>query len=197
MNDELKTPHIMNEEQTIILARDGSVDAFHRLYQSHWKRIWRIALRYTRSSTDAEDIMQETFIRAFEKMHTYKYHISSPFAAWLNTICLNCTMDLFRRRKSRQRDKHFSLGDLIVEPASSNPSPDQIAEEKQTGKKIQESLQILSQRQRIIFDMRFNQHMDIRDIAECLRCSPSNVKTQLFRSMRKLRKMLVPIWEKQ
>lgn len=197
MNDELKAPHIMNEEQTILLAKDGSLDAFHSLYQSHWKRIWRIALRYTRSGTDAEDIMQETFIRAFEKMHTYKSHISSPFAAWLNTICLNCTMDFLRRRKSRQRDKHLSLGDLAVELASSNPSPDQIAEEKQAGKKIQESLQSLSPRQRIIFDMRFNQHMDVRDIAECLRCSPSNVKTQLFRSLRKLRKILVPIWGKQ
>jgi len=197
MNDELKAPHIMNEEQTLQLAKDGSLDAFHSLYQSHWQRIWRIALRYTRADTDAEDIMQETFIRAFEKMHTYNVHSASPFAAWLNTICLNCTMDFLRRRKSRQRDKHLSIGDLSVEPASSNPLPEQIAEGKQTGEIIQESLQSLSPSQRIIFDMRFNQHMDIRDIAECLRCSPSNVKTQLFRSMRKLRKILVPIWGKQ
>ena len=65
------------------------------------------------------------------------------------------------------------------------------------GKIIQDSLQSLSPRQRIIFDMRFSQHMDVRDIAECLRCSQSNVKTQLFRSLRKLRKVLVPIWRKQ
>ncbi len=197
MNDELKAPHIMNEERTIRLAKEGSLDAFHSLYLSHWKRIWGIALRYTRAVADAEDIMQETFIRAFEKMHTYKVHSASPFAAWLNTICLNCTMDFLRRRKSRQHDQHLSIGDLSVEPASSNPLPDRIAEEKQAGKKIQESLQSLSPRQRIIFDMRFNQHMDVRDIAACLRCSPSNVKTQLFRSMRKLRKVLVPIWGKQ
>ena len=197
MNDELKVPHIMNEEQTVLLAKDGNLDAFHNLYQSHWKRIWRIALRYTRAGADAEDIMQETFIRAFEKMHTYKVHSASPFAAWLNTICLNCTMDFLRRRKSRQSDKHLSISDLSAEPVSSNPLPDQIAEGKQAGEIIQESLQSLSPRQRIIFDMRFNQHMDIRDIAECLRCSPSNVKTQLFRSLRKLRKILVPIWGKQ
>ena len=186
----------MNEEQTILLA-NGSMDAFHQLYQSHWKRIWRIALRYTRSGTDAEDIMQETFIRAFEKMHTYKVHSASPFAAWLNTICLNCTMDFLRRRKSRQRDKHISFGDLSVEPASSNPLPDQIAEEKQTGEIIQESLKVLSPRQRVIFDMRFSQHMDIREIAQCMHCSTSNIKTQIFRSLRKLRKILVPIWGKQ
>ena len=197
MNDELKATHIMNEEQTILLAKDGSLDAFHSLYRSHWKRIWRIALRYTRAGADAEDIMQETFIRAFEKMHTYKVHSASPFAAWLNTICLNCTMDFLRRRKSRQHDKHLSISDLSVEPVSSNPLPDQIAEGKQMGKIIQDSLQSLSPRQRIIFDMRFSQHMDVRDIAECLRCSQSNVKTQLFRSLRKLRKVLVPIWRKQ
>jgi RNA polymerase sigma-70 factor (ECF subfamily) len=187
----------MNEEQNILLAREGSMDAFHRLYLGHWQRIWSIALRYTGSCPDAEDILQETFIRAFEKLHTYQFRHSTTFASWLNTICLNCTMDFLRRRNSRQRDKHLSLGDLAVEPISSNPSPNQIAEEKQAGKKIQESLQSLSPRQRIIFDMRFNQHMDVRDIAECLQCSSSNIKTQLFRSLRKLRKILVPIWGKQ
>ena len=196
MNDELKAPLMTNEEQTIHLAREGSLDAFHRIYRSHWERIWRIALRYTGSRADAEDIVQETFVRAFEKMHTYKIHRSSPFDAWLNTICLNCTMDFFRRWKRKQRNKHLSFSDLQVEPASSNPSPDQEVEEKQAESKIQESLQILSPRQRIIFDMRFNQHLEIRDIAQCLRCSKSNIKTQIFRSLHKLRKTLGPVWGK-
>jgi len=196
MKDELKAPQMMNEEQTIIQAREGSLDAFHRIYQDHWERIWRIALRYTGSVTDAEDIVQETFIRAFEKMHTYKFHRSASFDAWLNTICFNCTMDFFRHWKRKQRDKHLSFGDLPVEPASSNPSPDQEVEEKQAERKIQESLQFLSPRQRIIFDMRFNQQLDIREIAQCLRCSTSNIKTQIFRLLRKLRKTLEPIWGK-
>ena len=196
MNDELKAPPKMNEEQTILLAKEGSMDAFHRLYQSHWQRIWRIALRYTGSGPDSEDIMQETFIRAFEKLHTYQFQQSTTFASWLNTICLNCTMDFFRRQKRKRHDKHLSINDLTVDPASSNPTPDQTVEARQAGIKIQESLQFLSSRQRIIFDMRFNQHMDIRDSAESLRCSSSNVKTQIFRSLRKLRKTLEPIWGK-
>jgi RNA polymerase sigma-70 factor (ECF subfamily) len=196
MNDELKAPQKMNEQHTILLAREGSPDAFRRLYESHWERIWRIALRYTGSGPDAEDIMQETFIRAFEKIHTYRFHRSTTFAAWLNTICLNCTMDFFRRRKRKQVDKHLSLDDLTNDPASSQPTPDRRAEETQALNKIQECLQLLSPCQRIIFDMRFNQHMDIRDIAGCLRCSSSNVKTQIFRSLQKLRKTLEPIWGK-
>jgi len=188
---------MINEEQTILLAREGSMDAFHQLYQNHWERIWRMALRYSNSKADAEDIMQDTFINAFKKFHTYKFHLSSSFASWLNTICLNCTIDFFRQQKSKHRHKHFSLHSLIKEPMSSNPSPSHIVEEKEAGKKIQECLQILSPRQRIIFEMRFNQHMDIRDIAECLRCSTSNVKTQVFRSLQKLRKILEPIWREQ
>ncbi len=196
MKDELKAPQMTNEEQTIILTREGSLDAFHQIYKKNWERIWRIAFRYTASGADAEDIVQETFVRAFEKMHTYKIRRSSSFDAWLNTICLNCTMDFFRRWKRKQRDKHLSFSDLPVELASSNPSPDQEAEEKQARRKIQESLQLLSARQRVIFDMRFNQQMDIREIAQCLRCSKSNIKTQIFRSLRKLRKTLEPIWGK-
>ena len=186
----------MNEEQTILLAREGCTDAFHRLYDSHWERIWRIALRYTSSGPDAEDIMQDTFVKAYEKMHTYRFSPTSSFSSWLNTICLNCTMDYFRRRKRRRGDRHVSLDDLVLEPASSFPGPDRAVEERQTGEKILESLHTLSARQRIIFDMRYNQHMAIRDIAECLRCSTSNVKTQIFRSLQKLRKTLKPVWGK-
>ena len=188
---------MMKEEQTILLAKEGSMDAFHQLYQNHWERIWRIALRHTGSRDDAEDIMQDTFVRTFEKIHTYKFQLSPSFASWLNTICLNCTIDFLRRRKAKQSNRHISLNDLLTEPASPNPLPHKIAEGKQAGEKIQESLHLLSPRQRVIFDMRFNQHMDIRDIAECLRCSTSNIKTQIFRSLRKLRKTLDPIWGKQ
>ena len=60
-----------------------------------------------------------------------------------------------------------------------------------------ESLEILTPRQSIIFDMRFNQQMDIREIAACLKCSTINVKTQIFRSLRKLRKTLEPVWGNQ
>lgn len=184
----------MNEEQNILLAREGSMDAFHRLYLDHWKRIWSIALRYTGSCPDAEDILQETFIRAFEKLHTYQFRHSTTFASWLNTICLNCALDFLRRRKRKRHDQHQSLDDLVQEPACSNPTPDLTVEFKQAGAKIRESLDLLTPRQRLIFDMRFNQHMDIREIADCLRCSTSNVKTQIFRTLRKLRKTLEPIW---
>lgn len=186
----------MNEEQTILLAREGSLDAFHRLYQSHWRRIWRIALRYTGSGPDSEDIMQETFIRAFEKLHTYRFQQSTTFTSWLNTICLNCTRDFLRRQKRKLHSRHLSIEELAIDPVSSNPTPEHTVEVKQAGAKIQESLELLSPRQRMIFDMRFNQQMDIRDIAESLRCSTSNVKTQIFRSLRKLRKTLEPIWGK-
>jgi len=196
MNDEQKTPDMNNEEQTILLAKEGSTDAFHRLYTSHWERVWRLALRYTRSGPDAEDILQETFVRAFEKLHTYRFHRATTFSSWLNTICLNCTMDYLRRRKRRRSSRHLSFDSLPVHPASTDPGPDRIAEDSLTGKRIQESLQVLSPRQRIIFDMRFNQHMDIREIAECLRCSTSNIKTQIFRSLQKLRETLEPIWGK-
>ena len=194
MNDELEVSPMNNEEQTILLAKEGSMDAFHRLYESHWERIWRIALRYTSSGPDAEDIMQETFVRAFQKLYTYNFHHSTAFASWLNTICLNCTMDFLRQRKRRRQDRHLSISDLASDPVSSLPAPDQTVEMSAAGEKIQESLHVLSPRQRLIFDMRFNQNMDIRDIAVCLRCSASNVKTQIFRSLRKLRKTLEPIW---
>jgi RNA polymerase sigma-70 factor (ECF subfamily) len=195
MNDELKEPQ-MNEEMTIILAKEGQPEAFRRIYEQHWQRIYSIAFRYTRSRPDAEDILQETFIKAFKRISSFQFHISPNFSSWLNTICLNSAIDILRRRSRRQQDRQVSLTDLPSELHSDNPSPDQTTETKQAAGRIRKALEILTPKQRLIFDLRHNQHMDIKDIASCLRCSQSNVKTQLFRSMKKLRNTLEPVWGK-
>jgi RNA polymerase sigma-70 factor (ECF subfamily) len=194
MNDELRAQQ-MDEHMIIILAKEGQPDAFRRIYEEHWERLLRIALRHTGSKLDAEDIMQETFIKAFKRIKTFKFNISTSFAAWLNSICINCAIDHLRKQRRSLRDKQVSLSDLSKELRSKNPSPEDTAIQKLASSRISEAMGILSPKQRIIFNMRFSRHMDIKDIAADLQCSQSNIKTQIFRSLRKLRKTLEPIWE--
>jgi len=193
MNDERKGPQ-MNEHMNIVMAKDGNHDALHQLYKENGNRIFRIAFRYTRSQSDAEDIMQETFIKAFKNIHTFHSNPKNSFSSWLNTICINCALDHLRKQRRRHQHDQVSLSDILLGIQSPNHSPEDKAESKQIGQHIKNALSALPPKQHLIFEMRYSQHMDIKNIAQTLRCSQSNVKTQISRALKKLRKTLEPIW---
>jgi len=195
MNDELKGPQ-MNEHMNIVMAKDGNPDAFRQLYEEHGARIFRIAYRHTGSRSDAEDIMQVTFVKAFKNIHTFRANPKNRFSSWLNTICINHTLDHLRKQKRTRQHDQVSLSDVLQGIQSRNHSPEDKAESKQIGQHIQKALSSLPPKQHLIFEMRYSQHMDIKNIAQTLRCSQSNVKTHISRALKKLQKTLEPIWRK-
>jgi len=184
----------MTENAIVRLAQEGNRDAFRRLYEEHRERIFRLAFRYTRSEEDAEDVLQETFIRAFKGLHSYAAEGDSNFTAWITTIGLHCAVAHLRRMKSRKKQDEVSLNDLTREPASADPDPERAAAAAQALALVRKARERLSPRQRIIFDLRYNEHLDIKEIAARMDCGESNVKTQLSRAVDKLRKQFEPAW---
>jgi len=183
---------MMSDDMTVALAREGHPEAFRRLYESHREQVYRTAWRYSRSVQDSEDIMQETFIKAFSRLRTFDFRAGSSFSSWLVSICINAAIDHLRRRERRAESKRVSLSDLPQEMAASNPSPEDAEVRRQALERIRGALGVLSPAQRVVFELRYDRHMDIKDIAGCLHSSESNVKTQLFRSLKKLRRTLEP-----
>jgi len=187
----------VSENATIQEAQEGSREAFRRLYESHRERIYRLAYRYTRSAEDAEDILQETFIRAFKGLKSFKAGADdSGFSAWIGTIGLHCAVAHLRRMKSRKRWGTVSLNDLAKEPEASDPAPEMTAAAAQALALVLAARNGLPPRQRIVFDLRYSQHLDIKEIAARMDCGESNVKTQLARAVGKLRKQFEPAWGK-
>ena len=187
---------LMPEDVTVVLAKEGNRDAFRRLYEENRERIFRTAFRYSGRREDAEDIMQETFIKAFSRIRTFDFRVSPNFSSWLLSICINTAIDSLRRRERRQDARHISLANLSAEIPACGPGPDETAAHRLAVVRIRETLRILSPRQRAMFDMRYTEHLDIKEIAGALGCSESNVKTQLSRALEKLRKTLDPEWRK-
>lgn len=183
---------LMPAEIDVVLAKEGDREAFRRLYVEHRGRVFRTACRYAASRQDAEDILQETFIKAFARIRTFDFGISPGFSAWLTAICINTALDDLRRRARRMGPKHVSLADLPTEIPADGPSPEAGAARRFAVERVRESLRVLSPGQRAVFDMRFTEHLDIREIAATLGCSESSVKTQLGRALAKLRKTLEP-----
>lgn len=181
----------MQEEMIIILAKEGYEEAFRKLYEIHREQIYRLAYRYTKSQHDAEDIMQETFIKAFKNIKSFQFKNGSTFSSWLCRICINHSISFLRKQK---RKSLLSFSDLMNEPTSERPLPEGETQTIQILKFVQKAIKKLTPKQQIIFDLRHAQHKKIKEIAEFLDCSESNIKTQLFRSVAKLKRELGPIW---
>jgi RNA polymerase sigma-70 factor (ECF subfamily) len=185
------------EQVAVLLAKEGNESAFLELYENHYEMIYRLAYRYSRSQQDAEDIMQDTFIKAFKGIKKFDFSISTNFSAWIYQIGYHCSMDYLRKRKKRRVDKIESLTDFHSEPESQDCSPETTAIANQTISQVKNALNILSPKQRVIFDLRHLQHKALKDISDRLQCSPSTVKKQLQRAVSKLRNQLEPLWREE
>jgi RNA polymerase sigma-70 factor (ECF subfamily) len=159
--------------------------------------IFRLAYRYSRSPQDAEDIMQDTFIKAFKGIGKFDFSISTNFSAWIYQIGLNCSLDYLRKRKRRKSDLTASLADAYGEPEGQNSSPEKLAITNQAVTRLKNALSSLSPKQRLVFDLRHLQHRAIKEISERLHCSQSTVKEQLHRAVSKLRNQLEPMWREK
>jgi RNA polymerase sigma-70 factor (ECF subfamily) len=185
----------MREDIAVVLAKEGSEEGFRRLYEMHREMVYRLAFRYVRSGQDAEDIMQETFIKAFRSIQRFSYERTSSFSAWLCRICINSVIGHLRKQKSRRMDRTVPLGEIGTEPSSDCQSPEHVAETGQVLTLIRRAAGKLSPQQRIAFDLRYSKQLEIAKIAEMMGSSESTVKTHVSRALAKLRKELRPIWE--
>ena len=186
-----------NDKLLILLAKQGNESAFRELYETNYEMIYRLAYRYVKSQPDAEDILQETFIKAFKAIQKFDFNISSNFSAWIYQICVRCSYDYYRNRKKRKSDQTSSLSEIYTEPEAQDASPEKLAITNQAVQQVKNTLTILSPKQHIIFDLRHLQHKTLKDIAERLQVSPSTVKKQLERAVAKLRIQLEPLWREK
>jgi len=184
----------MTEETNVQLAKEGRPEAFRTLYDLNRKNIYGLAFRYVRSPEDAEDIMQETFIKAFKGIRRFDDKVGSSFSAWLGTICVHCAIEHLRRSRRRGGEVPVSLDGLSQEPASADPSLERTVFARRLLSDVERAHGCLSPNQQVIFDLRHRQHLDIKEISARMDCSESNIKTQLGRSLAKLRKFLENRW---
>jgi RNA polymerase sigma-70 factor, ECF subfamily len=176
----------MTEQMMVEQAKAGRPEAFEQIYLQHRDRIFRLALRYLCFPEDAEDVTQDTFIKAFDAISTFDLNLGSGLPAWINQICVHCAIDYLRVRK-RRWNRTTSLEAMPQDPPSALPSPEQVAVVRGTQRRVRDAVGYLSPRQQAIFSLRFFEQLDIRQIAGRLGCSEGNVRAHLFRSASKLK----------
>lgn len=181
-----------DEAALIRAAQQGEADAFERLVRNYDHSVLRLAFNVLRSQEDARDIYQETFLRVYRNLHSFRFDCS--FHTWLYRIVSNLCLDQLRKRKVRKEepstrtvgDSEFDrLASVPEERASVDPQR-QVMSSELSGR-IQEALTGLSPRERLVFEMRHYQGMRLRSIGEALGTTEEAAKNCLFRATQKMR----------
>ena len=171
-------------------ARDGDQDAFRGLVERHSRSIYRLAYRMTGRPEDAEDVVQDTFVRAYRQLG--RFEARSNFATWLYRIGFNCSIDYMRARPHRESaEAHDTLERLS--PGDSGPSMDDRVFAGQIGEKVQDALKDLSPQERAAFLMRHYHGCSIEEICEALGLKSNAAKHSIFRAVKKMRVALRPL----
>jgi len=173
----------MNKDAVIKLAQEGNREALKLLFEENKKKIFYLAYQYTKNAEDAEDILQEAFIKAYRSLHRFNIQDGNSFSPWLCRIGINCSIDYLRRNKKRKEKDlaQNNIEDLASDNVNSNPENTSV--QKEIREKIDQTLDKLSGQQRIIFILKHYQQLTTREIAEYLDCSEGSVKRQLFRAV--------------
>jgi RNA polymerase sigma-70 factor (ECF subfamily) len=171
-------------------ARQGDGEAFRALVERHSRRAFQLAFRMTGSEQDAEDVVQESFLRAYRQLG--RFEARANFATWLHRIVVNCAVDVMRSRQGRQARLNESL-DETASIAAHGPNPERLAESAEVKRRVQEALAGLSPLERAAFALRHHEGRSIGEISRTLGLGTSAAKHAVFRAVKKLRVALEPM----
>jgi RNA polymerase sigma-70 factor (ECF subfamily) len=178
---------VMEESDGLAIARAkaGDSDGFRALVERHSRSVFRLAYRMTGNESDAEDIVQETFLRAYRQLN--RYESRSSFSTWLYRIAANCSVDLIRARKVRQP---VEVPETLQ---ATDPQPDRMLFSSQVQQRVAEAMNELSGQERTAFVLRHFEGLSIDEISASLGVGSNAAKHAIFRAVQKLRRALEPL----
>ena len=179
---------------TVSRAREGDAEAFRVLVERHSRSVFRLAYRMTGNEHDADDVVQDTFLRAYRQLGRFEER--AHFGTWLYRIAVNCSLDLMRRRRrhderSSPLDSELSGGNSLV--AENIPAPDRAAFNSELKEVVATALETLSPMERSAFVLRHYEGLSIEEIGGVLGLKVNATKHSIFRAVRKMRRELEPV----
>ena len=182
----------MNEADAAILtrAKSGHRDAFRTIVERHSRGVFRVAYRLTRSEQDAEDVVQETFLKAHAELQSFEGR--AALGTWLHRIAANCAIDLIRRRPAAVSES-CDTAPAALRLASASPGPDRQAAGREMRQHVQAALADLTPLERAAFTLRHLEERSIDEICHVLGQTPTATRHSIFRAVAKIRRTLAPL----
>jgi len=182
---------------TVAQAVAGDREAFRVLVELHSPSIFRLAFRMTGNEQDAEEVVQDTFLRAYRSLD--RFEARANFGTWLYRIAINCAHDLRRsRRRHEERRAHDKQDDpetpeLLDRMPSDAPEPDRLVFSGEVKRRVAAALESLGRLERAAFVLRHFEGCSIEEIGQTLGLRESATKNNIFRAVQKLRLALAPV----
>ena len=182
-------------DSLIRAAQRGDQDAFEQLVRAYDQSVLRLAMNLLRSPEDARDVYQEAFLRVYRNLHSFRFDCS--FHTWLYRIVTNICLDQLRKRKVRKEEPavvETSDGPVdrmeAFEEDAAEADPERSMWNQQLKRKIENALEDLTPRERMVFELRHYQGLRLRNIGEMLGTTEEAAKNCLFRATQKMRSVL-------
>ena len=174
-------------------ARSGDSTAFEQLVRQYDRQIFRVAQHITQNREDAEDITQDTFFKAFQKLDQFQGN--SKFSTWLVRIAVNESLMRLRKRKtsktvSMDQDVQTEEGSIPRDFAEWRPNPEQLYGNSELSDILRKTIQGLPPGFRTVFTLRDIENLSTEETAEALKLSVPAVKSRLLRARLQLRERL-------
>ena len=185
-------PH--TDAAAVALARDGDSEAFRALVERHSRAVYRLAHRMTGTPQDAEDVVQETFLKAYRQLG--RFESRANFSTWLHRIAVNCSIDLIRSRPHREAGHDAADLDQFGtdDRAESSPaSPERLMLSTEVQDRVTSAMSSLSRMERAAFVLRHFEGHSIEEISRALGLKTNATKHSIFRAVKKMRVALEPL----
>ena len=178
------------DRELVTAAREGDAEAFGLLVRRHQRRVYRLAVHLLKSGAEAEDVTQDTFVRAYGALDRFDGR-SEPFT-WIYRICVNLSLNALRSRKTRRASSPDDprIEGLLVDNRPAAGSPARSSADKQLGRALVEGIDELSDTLRTTLVLVCIDGLSHAEAGEVLGCPEGTVAWRVHEARKKLRSML-------
>lgn len=181
-----------SDNALISAAKSGDFSSFERLYERHRATVYRFAYHMTHSRDEAEDITQETFVRAFQNLHRFRKE--AKFTTWVLRITTNLCTDRARMTQRRSAlEQQEAAGSLEWMTVGRTVSPIEDLEKERQAQMVRKAVNALPSHHRQVLIMRDFEEREYTEISEILGCTVGGAKLRVLRARRALRDRLAPL----
>lgn len=183
-------PETLTDEQVVSRVRAGETALYEVIIRRYNQRLYRVARAILHNDGEAEDVLQDAYVRAFEHLHQFAGR--SAFSTWLTRIAVHEALARLRLRKRNEPlDDTDHDGDLSMQMTSKSPDPEQNASGAQLRDLLEEAVLGLPEHYRTVIMLRDIEELSTTETAEALDITEENVKVRLHRGHGMIRSWLV------
>ena len=194
MNSGLNERMEGQEAAAVAQVLAGDRDAFRVLVDAHSRSIFNLAYRMTGNQEDADEVVQETFLRAYKSLD--RFEGKSKFSTWIYRIAVNRCLDMLEKKKITG---DYTISDdpdpeeHTVQVPSSDAGPERQLLSREANERIAVAMKLLTPTERIAFTLRHMEGQSIEEISRTLKVKENAAKNTIFRAVKKLRLNLEPL----